>query len=141
MTSPSSFLDTALSLNLDGPPDWSARLHEYLYGDEESTMDEPRFLIEEVTDPAEIARSREQNERIRRNLHWLQAHWADVLPQALGKHLAVAGQEAFIAETPEEAWAWAKAVHPDDNGATVQYVRPEKGPRIYANAGRMAALR
>src|SRR5439155_7556044 len=112
------------------------------YGDEEdSTMDEPRFVIEEVTDPAEIARAREQDERSRRNLEWLQSHWADVLPQARGKHLAVAGQEAFIAETPEEAWAWAKAAHPDDDGAMVEYVRPEKGPRIYANARRVAALR
>ena len=28
-----SFLDTAQSLNLEGPPDWSERLEEYLYGD------------------------------------------------------------------------------------------------------------
>ena len=28
-----SFLDTAQSLDLDGPPDWSARLDEYLYGE------------------------------------------------------------------------------------------------------------
>lgn len=27
-----SFLQTARSLNLDGPPDWSANLDEYLYG-------------------------------------------------------------------------------------------------------------
>jgi predicted DNA-binding antitoxin AbrB/MazE fold protein len=27
-----SFLDTARSLNLDGPPDWSDRFEEYLYG-------------------------------------------------------------------------------------------------------------
>ena len=27
-----SFLDTALALNLEGPPDWSARLDDYLYG-------------------------------------------------------------------------------------------------------------
>jgi len=26
-----SFLRTALSLNLQGPPDWSARLEDYLY--------------------------------------------------------------------------------------------------------------
>jgi predicted DNA-binding antitoxin AbrB/MazE fold protein len=29
---PQSFLDVALSLNLDGPPDWSKNLEEYLYG-------------------------------------------------------------------------------------------------------------
>ena len=28
-----SFLDTALSLKLDGPPDWSANIDRYLYGD------------------------------------------------------------------------------------------------------------
>jgi predicted DNA-binding antitoxin AbrB/MazE fold protein len=27
-----SFLKTARSLNLEGPPDWSDRLEEYLYG-------------------------------------------------------------------------------------------------------------
>lgn len=27
-----SFLGTARTLNLDGPPDWSVNLHEYLYG-------------------------------------------------------------------------------------------------------------
>ena len=29
-----SFLDTARSLDLAGPPDWSARLEKYLYGNE-----------------------------------------------------------------------------------------------------------
>ena len=29
-----SFLRTARSLNLQGPPDWAARLDDYLYGDE-----------------------------------------------------------------------------------------------------------
>jgi predicted DNA-binding antitoxin AbrB/MazE fold protein len=32
-----SFLRTARSLNLQGPPDWSARLDDYLYGDESSS--------------------------------------------------------------------------------------------------------
>jgi hypothetical protein len=49
----------------------------------------------------------------------------------LNPRLAVAGQEPFIADTPEEAWAWVDATHPEDDGAMVQYVRPEKGPRIY----------
>ncbi len=29
-----SFLQVARSLDLDGPPDWSARLEEYLYGED-----------------------------------------------------------------------------------------------------------
>ena len=100
----------------------------------EKNMTEPKFIIEEVTDPGEIARARAQDERHRRNSEWLQAHWADVLPQARGKFLAVAGQEPFIANTPEEAWAWVAATHPEDNGAIVRYIRTEKGPRICSRA-------
>ncbi len=104
-------------------------------------MKEPQFIIEEINDPAEVARCRAQDERARRNSEWLQAHWGDLLPQARGKFLAVAGQEAFLADTPEEAWAWAARAHPEDDGALVQYVRTGTGPRIYANRGRMAGHR
>jgi hypothetical protein len=31
---PASFLDTARSLNLKGPRDWSANFHKYLYGED-----------------------------------------------------------------------------------------------------------
>lgn len=30
---PYSFLDTAMSLNLEGPADWSTNIDKYLYGD------------------------------------------------------------------------------------------------------------
>jgi hypothetical protein len=96
-------------------------------------MGEPQFIIEDVTDPDELARILEQAERARRNSDWLQAHWAELLPQARGRHVAVADQEAFIADTSEEAWAMAKAAHPNDRGAHLQYVIPHPGPRIYAD--------
>jgi hypothetical protein len=96
-------------------------------------MNEPRIVIEEVDDPEIVARVRSQHAQARRNGEWLQAHWADVLPEARGRFLAVAGQEAFIADTPEEAWALARSTHPEDQGAFVEYVRPERGPRIYAD--------
>ncbi|HEY3393699.1 MAG TPA: antitoxin family protein [Lacipirellulaceae bacterium] len=31
---PTSFLQTARALNLQGPPDWASNLDEYLYGEE-----------------------------------------------------------------------------------------------------------
>lgn len=31
---PASFLDTAQSLQIEGPPDWSDKIDEYLYGSE-----------------------------------------------------------------------------------------------------------
>jgi len=103
-------------------------------------MNEREFIVEEVTDPDDIARSRTCHEQARHNMDWLEAHWSDLLPQALGMFLAVAGQEAFLAASPEEAIAWARSAHPEDRGALFQYVRPEKGPRIYANRRRVAGL-
>jgi hypothetical protein len=32
---PDSYLDVAMALNLDGPPDWSENLEHYLYGRED----------------------------------------------------------------------------------------------------------
>lgn len=90
------------------------------------------LVIEEVNDPEAIAASLEAFEYHRRNSEWLQAHWPDVLPQARGQFVAVAGQEAFITGTAEEAWEWAQRAHPKDKGPLVQYVRKDVGPRIYA---------
>src|SRR5262245_951696 len=92
---------------------------------------ESTFTIEVVTDPAVTARSRAGFERARKNGAWLQTHWSDLLSQARGKFVAVAGQEAFIAETAKDAWAWAARAHPEDDGALVQYVPVEQVPRIY----------
>src|SRR2546423_3749308 len=99
----------------------------------ENSSRQPRFIIDEVTDPLECARARARHEKARRNDEWLAGHWHEVLPRALGKFLGVSGQEAFIADTAADAWAMAEAAHPEDDSATVQYVRPEQGPRIYEN--------
>ena len=98
-------------------------------------MQMPQMIVEDVTSPDEIALTQAQHEQARRNSDWLQSHWSDVLPQAYGKFIAVAGEEAFIADTPRAAWAWARERHPDDRGALVEYVIPPGGPRFYANRG------
>src|SRR5437868_9066351 len=100
---------------------------------QEASNTQPRLIIEEVADSAQVARSRIQLEKARRNSEWLQMHWPDLLPRARGQFVAVAGIEAFVAMTAKEAWALAEAAHPEDDGVMVQYVRPEQGPRIYAN--------
>jgi hypothetical protein len=95
-------------------------------------MPSSSLTIEEISDPAECASVRAALEAHRRNSDWLQGQWSNLLPQALGKRVAVADQEAFIAQTSEEAWAWIRTHHPDDPGAFVQYVSPTQGPRMYA---------
>ena len=88
-----------------------------------------------ITDPAVIEQINQSSEQFHKNDDWLQAHWNDLLPGAYGKHLAVAGQEAFVSESLDDVLAWAKAAHPDDMGFIVQYVMPPTGPRIYALRG------
>src|SRR5438046_1058708 len=89
------------------------------------------LTIEVVTDPVEIARLREVEEAFEKNSNWLQAHWGDLIPECLGKHLAVTGQEAFLADTPEEAIERARAAHPEDKGLLVQFITAYRGPKIY----------
>jgi hypothetical protein len=95
----------------------------------------PKLEVEFGSPPtgAEADAIRAWEEQARRNSQWLQTHWDQLLPQALGMFLAVAGEEAFIADTAPGAWRWADEKHPQDDTATVQYVNPRIGPRVYAN--------
>src|SRR3954447_21684348 len=95
----------------------------------------PELTVEVGPPPADPAPILARMERSRRNSQWLQAHWGDLLPQAVGKYVAVAGEEAFIADTPQEAWAMAKRAHPEDDSTTIHYVNPHRGPKIYAHRG------
>jgi hypothetical protein len=99
-------------------------------------MDTPSFIIEEITDPNEIARSKALAAKVDPNLDWLETHWANLLPQARGKYVAVAGREAFVAESSAEAIRLARLAHPEeDEGLVIRYVRLHQGPRLYGNRG------
>ena len=90
-------------------------------------------VIKEVTDPVEIAKARAQRARFDRNSAFLEAHAGEVYTRHRGKCVCIAGEELFVANTPVEAMALAKAAHPDDDGSFVRYVPREKLARIYAN--------
>ncbi len=67
----------------------------------------PKLAVEFPGPPTEVEAeaTRARQERARKNSQWLQTHWDQLLPQSLGKFVAVAGEEAFIADTPQQAWA------------------------------------
>ncbi|MEW6207445.1 MAG: hypothetical protein AB1631_03705 [Acidobacteriota bacterium] len=98
-------------------------------------MSETRFpiVMEEVTDPEELARARAQRERFDRNFSWLQAHAAEIYERYRGKCICVAGEELFVADTPQEVLALARAAHPEDDGNYIHYIPRDKVARIYAN--------
>src|SRR5438445_6648325 len=94
--------------------------------------EQPTIVMEVVTDPEELARARALHERFDRNAAWLQAHSAEVYPRYRGKCICIAGEELFVADTPEEALALATAAHPEDNGHFLRYIPRERVARIYA---------
>jgi hypothetical protein len=90
-------------------------------------------ILEEVTDPTELAAARAQRAQFDRNAAWLQAHASEVYCKYRGKCICVAGEELFVADTASEALAKATAAHPDDKGRFVHYIPKEKVPRVYAH--------
>jgi len=98
------------------------------------------IVMSEVTDPVELAIERKRWEQADRNSAWLQAHVPEIYSQHRGKCICVAGEELFVADTPEEVFARAKAAHPEDEGVLSRYIPKEKVPRIYASSRTMASL-
>lgn len=100
-----------------------------------------QLSMEEVTDPEELAAIRARRARYERNAAWLQVHAAEVYTRYRGKCICIAGEELFVADTPEEVLALAIAAHPEDDGRFLHYIPCEKVARIYANAWGMVSLR
>jgi hypothetical protein len=99
-----------------------------------------QMIIEEAIDPEELAAMQTRRARFDRNAAWLQAHAAEVYTQYRGKCICVAGEELFVAETPEEVLALARAAHPDDDGFFLHYIPREKIARIYASEWSMVSV-
>ncbi len=93
----------------------------------------PLVVMEEVTDPEELAKAHAQRKRFDRNSAWLQAHIAEVYSRYRGKCICVAGEEVFAADTPEEALRLATEAYPQDTGRFLRYIPCEKVARIYAH--------
>ena len=91
------------------------------------------IVMEEVTDPEELAQARAQDERFERNFAWFQAHAAEIFSRYRGQCIVIAGEELFAADTPKEAWSLAEAAHPEDDGSFIHYIPKEKVSRIYAH--------
>ncbi len=91
---------------------------------------EPAVVMEVVTDPEELARNRAHDERFRRNLEWYSHHALKIGDTCGGKHICIAAQELFVADSPQEAWAKGMAAHPEDDGLFVKYVSTDRTPRI-----------
>lgn len=90
-----------------------------------------KVIMEEVSDPAELAHAQLQRERFDQNWAWFKARATEVYDRFRGQCVVIAGQEVFAANEPAAAWASAKAEHPEDDGGFIIYIPCEKGTRIY----------
>ena len=90
------------------------------------------IVMEEVTDPVELAKAFAQDARFEKNWVWFEAHAAEIYAQHRGKVYCVAGQELFVADTPAEVLALARAAHPDDDGFYLRYIPKERTYRIFS---------
>jgi hypothetical protein len=104
------------------------------------TVKQPAIMIEEVTDPVALTEAHAQDERFARNWAWFEAHAAEIYAVHRGKCICVAGEELFVADTPDEVLAMAVAAHPDDNGRFTRIIPRERLARIYAHQRRMASV-
>ena len=101
------------------------------------------IVMSEVTDPVELAKGgRKGWEQADRNSAWLQAHVPEIYSQHRGKCICVAGGEPFVADTPEEVFARAKASATRKTKVFSDPLHPEseKRPRIYATFRTVASL-
>src|SRR5262245_21195528 len=94
------------------------------------SLEKLKVVMEEVTDPAELAKAQAQRERFERNFAWFQAHATEIYQRYPGKSVCIADQELFVADSSAEAWALGEAAHPEDDGSFVQYIPLEKVARI-----------
>ncbi len=91
------------------------------------------LVMEEVTDAEELVKARAQDERFARNWAWFDAHAGEIYAQYRSKCLCIAGQELFVADTPEEVLALATAAHPDDDGRFTRYIPIDSTYHIYTH--------
>lgn len=101
----------------------------------------PPVVMEEVTDPDELAKARAQDERFEHNWAWFEVHAAEIYAAHRGKCICIAGEELFVANTPEDVLALATAAHPEDDGRFTRIIPREKIARIYVDQWCMAPVR
>ncbi len=105
------------------------------------TIKQPQIVMEEVSDPVELEQARAQDARFARNWAWFEAHATEIYAAHRGKCICIAGEELFVADTPEEALSRATAAHPQDDGRFTRLIPLERMPRIYADQWRVACMR
>lgn len=95
------------------------------------SLEKLQVVMEEVTDPIELAKAQAQRERFDRNWIWFKVRATEIYERFRGQCVVIAGEEPFAAATAKEAWALAAAAHPKDDGSFIISIPKEKAVRVY----------
>lgn len=101
---------------------------------------DPVSLMTTESDPADLDRYHARRERFERNLAWFVAHAAEIYATCRGKCICVAGEELFVADTPQEVLDLARKAHPEDEGRFTRLIPRQRMARIYVHSGHVAAV-
>ncbi|HEX4945649.1 MAG TPA: hypothetical protein VFZ34_03150 [Blastocatellia bacterium] len=94
------------------------------------SLEKLKVVMEEVTDPRELAKARAQRARFDRNWIWFKARAIEIYERFRGQCVVIAGEEPFAATTAKDAWALAVAAHPKDDGGFIISIPQEKEARV-----------
>lgn len=75
--------------------------------------------IEEMTDPAELARAQAHRKHFDRNWAWLKEHATEIYTRHRGEYVVVAAERMFIGDTAEEAWGRVAEAGIEDKGSFI----------------------
>ncbi len=95
------------------------------------SLEKLQVVMEEVTDPVELAKAQAQRERFDRNWAWFKPQATEIYERFRGQCVVIAAEEIFAATTAIEAWALAKAAHPENDGGFIIRIPQEKVARVY----------
>lgn len=90
-------------------------------------------ILRWITDRERRAENLARGERFMRNVRWLFSHWEELAVRSLGQYVAVSGEEAFAADTHQDALRLSEQAHPEDDQPFVRFINSHQGPMIHAD--------
>lgn len=90
-------------------------------------------VLDSPTDSVEIAQFRARRAQYDRNWKWFQTQIVELGKTHFARYVCVAGEQAFFADSAEEAASLARTAHPEDFGRFVYYFPTHRLARIHAD--------
>ena len=100
-------------------------------------IDSP-LIMEEVAEPDRIARARAHDQRLKQNLDWLNARWADLLPRRSENTWSLRDRKPSSPTRTRKPWPWPRPRTPTMTARSAStFSLIEGGSRRYSKVMRL----